>query len=189
MAGSLVGRVLSGYGGVRASFRAEAARISEARLLFYAMLGGGLIFLARMPVLAGMVPAQVPAADFLGAQFVSHVFFLPLALYGLAALSRLGARAFGGTGGWQAGRLALFWALLLAVPLVLAVEAATTALGVRGTSVGVAVATAPWIAYLWFWAVCLAESEGFTRPGLVFAGLLTVPLAGAGVIRLAAMAG
>lgn len=189
MSAGLPGRLLAGYGAVAASFRAELAGASEPRLVFRAILGGALVLLARLPALAGAVPADVPPAAFLAAQLVAHLFFLPLALYGLAALSRLGARLFGGRGNWRAARAALFWALLLAIPPMLLAEAAVTLAGLRGTLAGAALTTAPWFAYLWFWAVCLAEAEGFRRPGLVFAGLMAIPLAGAALLRLAALAG
>lgn len=189
MQATLVGRVLSGYGGVGASFRAEAGRISEARLLLYAMLGCALVFAARLPALMQALPGGVAVGDFIGAQVVGHVFFGPLMLYGLAAVSRLGARAAGGQGGWQPARLALFWALLLAAPPILLVETALTAAGLTGSAAARPLSLGPWLLYLWFWAVCLAEAEGFRRTALVFACLAAVPLAVAALFGLAALSG
>ncbi|MEM9199319.1 MAG: YIP1 family protein [Pseudomonadota bacterium] len=188
MQATLLGRVLSGYGDLRRSFRGEQARISEASLLLYAMLGCALVFAARLPALVATVPPGIDLADFAGAQFVGHVFFGPLMLYALAALVRIAARMAGGAGGWQTGRLALFWALLLAVPPMLVSQAIVTALDLGGEIARVLLLL-PWLAYLWFWAVGLSEFEQLRRTPLVFVALLAVPLAFAGLLRIAATAG
>jgi hypothetical protein len=44
------------------------------------------------------------------------LFVVPLMAYGLAALSHMIARLFGGQGSWYGARLALFWALLASIP-------------------------------------------------------------------------
>lgn len=179
----LAGRLWTSYGDIRAGFRAErAAGPSEARLLFYVTLASALLFAARLPGLMAAGPARQAAAEgalaaYAGALLVAHVFFAPLLLYGIAALARLGARAAGGRGNWRESRLALFWALLLAVPAVLLAHAAVTLGGLGGSAAARALDLLPGLAFLWIWALCLAEAEGFRRPGLVFLALAVVPIA------------
>ncbi len=191
MAGSLVGRVLAGWGGVRASFRAERdATPREAQLLFYAMLACLLFFIARLPaVMADLPPAIAGDPDtraaYLGAQVVASVLFGPLMLYGVAGLAHLGARAVGGRASWADARLALFWALLLGAPLMLVAGAAASVARMAGApGLAAAAAIAPF-GVLWLWAVCLAEAEGFARPVPVFAGLLVLPVCAMGLLYLA----
>jgi Yip1 domain len=69
--------------------------------------------------------------------------------YGLAALSRIVARALGGQGGWYGARLALFWALATVSPLMLlqGLVAGLIGPGVQAQAVGIGVALM--FAYLW----------------------------------------
>jgi hypothetical protein len=77
--------------------------------------------------------------------------------YGLAAVSRLIARAMGGHGGWYTARLALFWALATISPLMLlqglvaGMIGAGPALWVVSAGVG--------IGFLWLWLTMLHEVE------------------------------
>ncbi|RMF36548.1 MAG: YIP1 family protein [Alphaproteobacteria bacterium] len=186
-------RLAGGYRHPRAAFRAErAGDPPESRLLFYVVLACLVIFAARLPVLTRAVPPGLEAAalpTWFGGLFVANVIFAPLMLYGLAALSHLGSRLFGGRGTWKDARLALFWALLLAAPLVVVVNAAETVLGLGGTVVGTVLEVLPLPAFLWFWAVFLDEVEGFGAPFAVCAALLAVPLGMAGLTRLLALIG
>ncbi|HEU0222063.1 MAG TPA: hypothetical protein VFR34_07625, partial [Paracoccaceae bacterium] len=167
MGGSLAQRIAGSYGDVRASFRAErAAGPSEARLLFFAMLACGAVYVARLPNLMRDLPPELEAGPglapaFVGAQFVAHVMFGPLLLYGLAALTRLGARLGGGRGSWAGARLALFWALLLGAPVTLVAAALSSLSGMAGLGIGPVLTFAASLIVLWFWALCLAEAEGF----------------------------
>jgi hypothetical protein len=179
----LVARVLGGYGGIAASFRAERALApSEARLMFYAMLACALVFAARFPALMRDLPPGI-AGDaeattaLAGAQLVAHVLFAPLALYGLAALTRLVARAAGGQGSWRDARLALFWSMLLGAPVTVAAGAGASLAAAAGLAVGPLLTLAASLLVLRFWAICLAEAEGFRQTRAVFAALLAIPLA------------
>lgn len=132
----------------------------EAQLLAMAMLVCFAGFLSNLPKeLARVEPdARVQAVGWL---FVGAMFFGPLLLMGLAAASRLIAKAFGGQGNWQYARLALLWALILAMPLLI--------LGHLGLG---------WLAGIGFaglWALTLSEAEAFEKPILVFAAILLVP--------------
>lgn len=186
--GALVGRILGSYGDVRASWRREwAAGPDEARLLFFVFLGCALLFLARLPdlIMVNSETGQTGPAMIAG-NLVGAIFFAPLLLYGLAALSRLVSRIFGGRGSWQSTRLALFWAILLGVPFVLLSGAFGSVLRLGGMAgVAEAIGTVVSLLVLWFWALCLAEAEGFRSSVLVLAGLLVVPCAAIALMFLA----
>jgi hypothetical protein len=178
MAAVLFRRVLSGYGDIRASLRAERAENPpEARLLAWVTFACLLIFAARLPTLVAAAPEAIAAGEgtmpaYLGASFVAHVFFAPLLFYGFAAAARLIAQAAGGRSTWKDARLALFWSLLLSVPFTILANAAAVALG---GPVALVLTTAPLLPFLWFWSVCLAEVEGFRDTRRVAAALLALP--------------
>ena len=77
--------------------------------------------------------------------------------YLLAALGHLAARAFGGKGSYQGGRLALFWSLLVTAPamlvqgLVLGMVGAGLATSLLGVAVG--------MGFLIFWGLALRAVE------------------------------
>ncbi len=77
--------------------------------------------------------------------------------YGLAALSRLIARALGGHGSWYGARLALFWALATVSPLMLLQGLVAGMIG-PGPAL-VAVSTGVGFAFLWLWFTMLHEVE------------------------------
>ena len=115
--------------------------------------------LARLAAVAAGVPTgQVPDVQALmvGRMFAT-LFVLPLALYGLAAVTRLVARAFGGQGTYYSARIALFWSLLATTPLMLlqGLVGGLIGPGPAFTAVGVAVLAA--FAYLWINAVIVTE--------------------------------
>lgn len=91
----------------------------EDRALAVLMAACVLIFIAQWPPLARQAhfDETVTLQALLGATLFAWVFLAPLALYGLAALSHVVARAAGGQGTWYRARFALFWALLAASPL------------------------------------------------------------------------
>lgn len=99
--------------------RLAAGPQQEARLLAYLMLGCLLIFVAQLPRLSRDA-ALDPARDFserASGELLFWMLMAPLVFYGLAALSRLLAKLFGGQGDWYRARLALFWGLVAASPL------------------------------------------------------------------------
>jgi hypothetical protein len=77
--------------------------------------------------------------------------------YGLAALSRVVARALGGQGTWYAARIALFWALATVSPLMLLQGMVGGMIGTGPALVLVSVAAG--IAFLWLWLTLLHEAE------------------------------
>ncbi len=150
---------------IRASMRRRMERLSgEAQLLAMAMLVCLVGFLTGLPRELARVPedAKLQAVGWL---FTGAVFFGPLLLIGLAALSHLIASPFGGQGQWQTSRLALFWALVLAIPLLIVGEIGPSWLGffcMTGTA--------------WIWAETLSEAHGFAQSWKVFLAMMVVPV-------------
>ncbi len=100
-----------------------AAGLREETLLAYLMFACLISFFVRLPGLVALHRAAqggTPLETEIGGMFVATLFFAPLFLYALAAISRLGARLFGGGGDWRGARLALFWTILALQPVVIA---------------------------------------------------------------------
>ncbi|ETA49861.1 hypothetical protein [Ponticoccus alexandrii] len=113
---------------IAASFRGPGAVLrrifaqpaSEARALAFVMGGCGVMFVARWPALARQAHLQDQDLNMLlGGTLLAVVFFVPLILYALAFLVALVARAMGSAMTGYGSRVALFWALLAASPLML----------------------------------------------------------------------
>ena len=84
------------------------------------------------------------------------LFILPLIMYGLSFLSYLVMRVFGARQDGYGARLALFWALLAASPVMLlwGLVAGFIGPGTQLTAVGFL-----WvIAFLWFWIAGLKQA-------------------------------
>ena len=118
---ALTGDIVASY---RSPGRVVARRLSapegrgEARALITVMLACFVIFIAQWPRLSREAHLTGRELNMLiGAALLGWMFIAPLVLYGLAALSHLVARAFGGRATWLEARMALFWALLAASPL------------------------------------------------------------------------
>lgn len=127
----------------------------EARALVTLILACGLIFVAQWPRLSreshlGDQPLDMALAGAL----LGWLIIAPLALYGLAGLSHVVARAFGGRATFLEARMALFWGLLAAAPLwllwglVAGLAGAGPALDVTGL-VALGAFLALWLAGLW----------------------------------------
>jgi hypothetical protein len=132
---------------------------SEASALATIMGTCVLIFVAQWPRLsreAHMDPS-VPLDARLGGALMACLFIVPLFAYGIAALSHLFARAMGGKGTWYGARLALFWALLAATPLMLlhGLLSGFLGQGVQATAVGLLVLAA----FLYIWGNMLIGVE------------------------------
>ena len=92
----------------------------EDRAFVFLALGCVLVFVAQLPRLSR--ESTLLGTDFMpsmGGTLLAWVFVAPLLFYGLAALSHLAAKAFGGAGSWFGARLALFWTLLAVSPAML----------------------------------------------------------------------
>lgn len=116
-------------------------------------------FLAREAATAAGTPLdQVPGIQALmGINFFVFLFVVPLIFYGVAAISALVIRAFGGRIGAYEARISLFWALLCTGPLLLfqGLLAGFSGPGPAVTLVGILIA----LAFLWLWVTLLREAK------------------------------
>ena len=184
---SLLARIAAAWVDFRASTARELAEDpGEPRLLAYALGGCLILWLARAPEVLARDMAQAAAAGvaptapamLLTAHLVSMLFFTPLMLYGVAALSRLVLRGFGGTGDWKATRTAVFWSLLAAAPAFLLAALIGQALSLSGQAqAGTAAGAAGGVVWLWFWSQGLAQAHGFARGWPIFAVMAAAALA------------
>lgn len=137
--GGLAWRVLFAWADLRGSMRAELDRVpGEGRLLFYAMLSGAIWSVGEIaPLRQAVVAGPSGEAEFLGrasAAVGGALFIRTLALYGLAALGHLIARALGGQADWRESRAALFWAALVSAPAMVALALLAQVAGGDGAS-------------------------------------------------------
>ena len=121
---SITREILVAYKGFGASMRRQiAANPGEEKLLIYLVMAILILFIARAPNLleasALAATEEVSSIAIFVVNLVSSFFFAPLLFYGLASLSGLMAKMFGGKGNGYRSRLALFWALLVVSPLAL----------------------------------------------------------------------
>ncbi len=140
----------------------------EDRAIVYLMVSCFLIFVAQWPRLRRVsegfevspFPSDVNFEGMMTYTFFSTVIILPLLMYGLAALSHIVAKAFGGAGTWFGARLALFWTLLATSPLFLffGLVRGLIGPGTQTTLVG-------WLGagiFLFIWVQFLREAESKT---------------------------
>lgn len=92
----------------------------EDRALAILVAGCLVMFIAQWPRLAREAHLSEQALNpLLGGALMAWLFIAPLLFYALALLSHWVARAVGGRGNAFGARMALFWALLAASPLIL----------------------------------------------------------------------
>lgn len=167
---ALVSDIAETYRAPRQVMRRQLAESSsEERALGLVMGASLLTFLSRLPVLIREVTLQgpdgPPLAGLAAAMFVATMIFAPLFLYGIAALSHLVARGFGGQGTWLRARIALFWSLLALSPLVLLRGAVAGYLGEGYVSLGVSLFTGTCFVVIWVQSLREAEqSSGSDLP-------------------------
>ena len=173
MTGLLPVQMATAWGNLRGSLRALLdSEPSEGKLFFIAMLSGLLHFAGTMLVPPPLTGAELQA--WVGAEFISALLWRSLALYGVAALACWVLGRFGGSGGWKDSRAAVFWAMLVVAPLILALSV----LAVLSDG-----PLTPWLAQIgglamaWVLAAMLAEAHGFRQTWTLFAGMVGVSLA------------
>ncbi len=154
--------IVATYKGPRRVFRRllqMGAR--EDRALAILMAGCVVMFISQMPRLARQAYLNDEELNpLLGGSLMAWVFIAPLILYALAFISYLLTRAIGGKGSGFAARLALFWALLAASPVVLLHGLVT---GFVGPGIQQNIVGFVWLLlFLWFWLAGLVES-GWAR--------------------------
>ena len=133
----------------------------------------------------GSTAPAIPEDEFIGrvaAQFVAAIFFRTLAFYALAAVAGWIARAAGGRGDWRDSRAALFWAALVAAPVILAATLLSILLTGLPGQLAPAARMVGALAFAWTTAHCFAEAHGFKNVWrvlavvTVFAGLFVAGL-------------
>ncbi len=130
----------------------------EDRALMLVMAACALFFIAQMSALSRQAHLEETELNpLLGGALLAWLVLAPLLFYLVAFLSHLVAKLFGGKGSAYGARLALFWALLAATPLVLlnGLVAGLMGPGLQLTLVGLV-----WFAvFLWFWLSGLAAAQ------------------------------
>lgn len=143
----------------RAALRRHLARgVSEPFAFSLLLIFLILAFVGQWPVAArdAHFAGDASSAPRIFAKALAVLATIPL-WYGLAAVSRLVARALGGQGSWYSARIALFWALATVGPLMLLQGLVA---GMIGTGPAlVAVSSVTGIAFLWLWLTMLHEAE------------------------------
>ncbi|SMX34828.1 YIP1 family protein [Actibacterium lipolyticum] len=152
--------ILRSYRAPRAVLRRQlAGGAREDRALIYLFAACLIIFISTLPRLAreAHLAPEIPLDARVGGAMLGWIFIVPLAMYGLAALSHLIAKLFGGQGGWYGARLALFWALLAASPVWLfhGMVAGFIGQGAALTAVSAVLA----VAFFYIWLSGLREAE------------------------------
>lgn len=130
----------------------------EDRALAIVMAGCVMVFVAQWPRLARQAFLQGEELNLLLAStLMAWVFIMPLFLYVMAYVSHLGAKAVGGKGTGFGARLALFWALLAASPVILIHGVVA---GFLGRGLVLDIVGLIWLGlFAWFWLSGLIQSE------------------------------
>ncbi len=157
---TLASRVAGAFHAPAASYEREKSfGLTERRLIAYAF--GASLFLTLGRVMAESIRPELAIGPDRTAWFAATILigfsFGVLALYGIAALIRIIARLFGGTGGWAETRLALFWSGLATGPLMALGHVIGAA--IDGRSLGAFIGGAIWAA---LFAPMLAAAQGFS---------------------------
>ncbi|MDU9003701.1 YIP1 family protein [Sedimentitalea todarodis] len=131
----------------------------EDRALAILMGACFIVFVAQLPRLSREAHLSGQELNMLmGGALLGWLFIAPLLLYGLAGLSHLIARLFGGQGNWFGARLALFWSLLASTPLLLLHGLVA---GFIGPGPGLQAVGFVWfVIFTWFWGASLLQAEG-----------------------------
>lgn len=149
------------------------SRPGEGRLAAYAMAAAAVLVSGLIP--ARLASSQEEPAGVVAAQVFS-LPFLVLAFYAMALLVTLLARAFGGAGGFRAGRAAFFWAALVASPVMVLSGLAPMAFEGASPLLVVPVSQTGPVFFAWALAQCYAEAFGFRRGWAVFAFIAALAL-------------
>ncbi|MBF9042039.1 hypothetical protein HKCCE4037_01765 [Rhodobacterales bacterium HKCCE4037] len=188
---ALVNDIAGAYRRPRPVFAGLLARgVDDKTGLVFLLLAMGLGFLSQLPGVSRRANLPDPELDaailaeradvrpiegvevpdalvdakfsaFLSAEIMVWFLILPLVFYGVAMVGHLVVRLLGGRPDGTASRLALFWALLVAVPLKL-LHGLT--FGMLGPGIEVTLVGVLWFAILmWNWSMNLRVAGWETR--------------------------
>ena len=134
--------------------------MTEPRIMMLGLTYCALSFLAALPGLSAEVAQAGESNDVLygrvGSLFIWRVFFALLMFYGIAALSHLILKLFKGQGTWMESRLALMWALMVSIPLVL-ISGICKVFAPPPVFLVASLFTT--VVFFWQWVTCLAVVE------------------------------
>ena len=119
---SFLAMICLAYKNFGLSFRRQKKKcVSERDLLFLVFTGTTIIFLANIPVQVSrsLTIVDLNTSIYLGLIAFVSLFFIPLFLYLISGIIFLICKLFGGTASFIELRLALFWSLNVAGPLLI----------------------------------------------------------------------
>lgn len=166
---SIAAEIVRAYKSPRASMRRRlVAHPGEERLLMYLVVAILLFFVARIPNLLVSSAAQatddISGSAIFVTNLVASFFFAPLLFYGVAAVSRIVSKVFGGKGSGYSARLALFWSLLVISPLALLSTILQSAFPVLWLATALPIVM--FLLFAFVWGACLSVAEGYKSPYL-----------------------
>lgn len=175
--GGLVAAMIAAWRDPRGSVGARlAARPRDADVLVWALAAALVGFIAGLPESlrqAASTGSRDLATGVLASRLFGAIFITPLFLFLLAGVAHLIASQCGGQGSYWASRVALVWATVVAIPLVLLNGFVAAFLPSDIVSLVSLVTLA---GFGWIWAAFLCEVENFTKTSLVFSAIVAVPL-------------
>ena len=149
--------------------------VNERIVLVYCFVVALILFLSGLPSQFSNWLKSDQSEPFMalaGISLFTSLFFVPLALYGVAALIHIFAKFFKGKGTFQKVRIALFWSLIVTSPLII-----TNGL-IRGYFDNLSIAIiSNWITNVfiaWVFSNMLKEAEEFLSVGSVFIVIMTL---------------
>lgn len=151
--------ILASWRAPREGVRRHLARgISEPFAFSLLLVFLTLTIIGQWPVASrdAFLAGEPSAAPHLLARALAVLATIPF-WYGLAALSRVIAKALGGQGSWYSARIALFWSLAVLGPLMLLQGLVAGMIG-PGPKLWLIVAIVGG-AFLWLWLTMLHEVE------------------------------
>jgi len=174
---TLYGDILGAYRGVGASMHKQLLyNTREEKVLMYVFLACFLFFVARVPALLNLAAittdADKTAVNIIATNFASSMFYGPLMMYGIAAMSHLVAKLFQGGGTFLQARLALFWSALVVSPLVLL--AVMLRVFVAGPEFVIITNVVTGIVFIYCWGICLSIAEKYRNAYLTTFSIVAV---------------
>lgn len=157
--------IVRAYRGFGASMQRQIdSGVTEGRILAYGVFASLITFVARAPslikvsqVAAATASENVSWVAIFSTNLITSFFFGLLLLYGLAAISHIIAKAFGGKGSFFLARLALFWSLLVISPLALISTVIKTAFPFAALETTLSIALTVMFVFAWITSLIIAE--------------------------------